>query len=132
MSGATILVADDSRTIRTQVRQILTAAGFNVIEASSGQEALDQIDEQCPALAVVDVNMPEVDGYGVCQTLQEKGPPWDELPIVLLTSLDSHALELLGDQLGAYLRKPVRADTLLDAVRTNVNQAGSTENSAAQ
>lgn len=121
MSGATILVADDSRTIRTQVRQILTEAGFNVVEASSGREALDRIDEQCPSLAVVDVNMPDVDGYGVCQTLKERGTPFDELPIVLLTSLNSHALHLLGDQLGAFLQKPVQADTLLAAVNTNVN-----------
>ena len=122
MSGPTILVADDSRTIRVQVREILTGAGFDVVEASSGQEALDRIDEQCPSLAVVDVNMPDVDGYGVCQTLQEKGMPWKELPVVLLTSLNSHALELLGEELGAYLRKPVEADALLDAVRTNVRQ----------
>ena len=120
MTGATILVADDSRTIRVQVRRILTTAGYDVIEASTGQEALDRIDEQHPSLAVVDINMPGVDGYEVCQTLQERGTPWNEIPIVLLTSLNSNALELLGDELGAYLRKPVQADELLDAVNSNV------------
>ena len=122
MTGPTILVADDSRTIRLQVRQILTSAGYDVIEASSGREALDRIDEQHPSLAVVDINMPDVDGYEVCQTLQERGAPWKEIPIVLLTSLNSNALELLGDELGAYLRKPVQPDELLDAVNTNVNR----------
>ena len=122
MTGATILVADDSRTIRVQVRQILTTAGYHVIEASTGREALDRIDEQRPSLAVVDINMPDVDGYEVCQTLQERGAPWKEIPIVLLTSLNSNALELLGDELGAYLRKPVQPDELLDAVNTNVNR----------
>jgi CheY-like chemotaxis protein len=121
MTGTTILVADDSRTIRVQVRQILTTAGFDVVEASTGQEALEQIEEQHPSLAIIDINMPEVDGYEVCQTLQERGKPWKELPIVLLTSLNSHALELLGDELGAYLRKPVQPEELLKAVKTNVN-----------
>jgi CheY-like chemotaxis protein len=123
MTGPTILVADDSRTIRLQVRQILTSAGYDVIEASSGREALDRIDEQHPSLAVVDINMPDVDGYEVCQTLQERGTPWKEIPIVLLTSLNSNALELLGNELGAYLRKPVQRDELLDAVKKNVNRS---------
>lgn len=127
MSGATILVADDSRTVRVQVRQILTRAGYDVVEAGSGREALDRIDQQRPSLAVVDVNMPDVDGYGVCQALQEKGTPWKELPIVLLTSLNSRALEMLGDELGAYLRKPVQAEQLLAAVRKNVPQSTSAQ-----
>jgi DNA-binding response OmpR family regulator len=101
----------------------LTTAGYDVIEASSGREALDRIDEQHPSLAVVDINMPDVDGYEVCQTLQELGTPGNEIPIVLLTSLNSNAQELLGDELGAYLRKPVQADELLDAVNTNVNRS---------
>ena len=122
MTGTTILVADDSRTIRVQVRQILTTAGFDVVEAGTGQEALEQIEDQHPSLAIVDINMPDVDGYELCQTLQERGAPWKDIPIVLLTSLNSHALELLGDELGAYLRKPVQPEELLEAVKTNVNR----------
>jgi|GEM_PF-3108923 formylglycine-generating enzyme required for sulfatase activity len=68
MTGSTILVADDSRTIRVQVRQILTTAGFDVVEAGTGQEALEQIEEQHPSLAIVDITMPDVDGYELCQT----------------------------------------------------------------
>ena len=75
--------------------------------------------------------MPDVDGYGVCQTLQEKGPPFKEIPIVLLTSLNSHALEVLGDELGAYLQKPVNPDALLDAVKLHVRQPGAVQSSQA-
>jgi CheY-like chemotaxis protein len=122
MSGTKILVVDDSRTIRVQVRQILSDAGYDVIEADSGSEALDQIEQQRPALAILDINMPDVDGYGVCQALQQWGSPWKELPIVLLTADNSRALELLGEELGAYLRKPVDPLALLDAVGTHLDQ----------
>ncbi|MCA9076836.1 MAG: response regulator [Planctomycetaceae bacterium] len=118
MSAPKILVADDSRTIRTRLKQILIPAGFEVIEASSGQAALECIKREPPLLAVLDINMPDTDGYGVCEELQKLGPPCSELPIIFLTAMESHALEMLGDKLGAYLHKPVDAKRLLDAVHS--------------
>ncbi|MCA9024759.1 MAG: response regulator [Planctomycetaceae bacterium] len=118
MSSPKILVADDSRTIRTRVRQILSREGIDVIEAETGQAALEQIYREQPMLAILDINMPDTDGYGVCQELQSQGPPWSELPIIFLTSLESHALEMLGDKLGAYLHKPVTSQKLLDVIHT--------------
>jgi DNA-binding response OmpR family regulator len=111
-----VLVADDSRTIRTQLKQILTQEGYRVTEACSGREAVDLIQENPPFLAILDINMPELDGYGVCQELKELGKPYTQIPIVLLTSLDSHALELLGGELGAYLRKPIKQAELLETI----------------
>ena len=115
-----IVIADDSRTIRIQLRRTLTEAGFNVVEATTGIEAVQAICSSKPFLAIVDINMPEMDGYGVCQKLRELGSPWNELPIVFLTSVNSHALEVLGDQMGAYLRKPVDAEEVLETVRSFV------------
>ncbi|QDU40450.1 Response regulator MprA [Maioricimonas rarisocia] len=116
MSSTTILIADDSRTIRTQVRRILVDEGFGTVEASSGVEALERIRECCPSAAVLDINMPELDGYGVCIELSRMGDPWNRLPIVFLTSMRSQALQTLGDELGAYLCKPVEPQSLLDAL----------------
>lgn len=112
-----ILVADDSRTVRMQVERTLTEAGYEVVTASSGVEAVDQIRRESPGLVVLDINMPDMDGYGVVQALKAMGPPWDRTPIVLLTTMQSHALEVLGGQLGAYLHKPVGPDQLLQAVK---------------
>ncbi len=120
MSAPKILVADDSRTIRTRVRQILSGEGFDVIEAETGQAALKQIFREQPLLAILDINMPETDGYGVCQELQNQGLPWSEIPIIFLTSIESHALEMLGDKLGAYLHKPVTSQKLLEVVHSFV------------
>lgn len=118
MQNLKIVIADDSRTIRIQLRRTLTAAGFEVVEAETGVEAIQRICQEKPFLAILDINMPEMDGYGVCQKLAELGPPWCDLPIVFLTSLESHALEVLGDQLGAYLKKPVDSALVLSTVRS--------------
>ncbi len=116
MSAPLVLVADDSRTIRMQVSRILMDAGYEVREASDGAEAVERMSEECPTLAILDIKMPAMDGYGVCQQLREMGAPWNRLPIIFLTSESSHALEMLGRELGAYLRKPVSSEAVLSTV----------------
>lgn len=118
MRVATILVADDSATVRTQVKRVLSDAGFEVVQAANGKEALERIRQAAPDLAIVDISMPELDGYGVCQEMKRMGAPWCEVPIVLLTSCASHALELLGEQWGAYVAKPVSVTRLLEVVES--------------
>lgn len=118
MSMLKVLVADDSRTIRTQLKQILSEAGYEVITACDGREAVEQICAEKPFLAVLDINMPILDGYGVCQELKRLGGPLNKLPVIFLTTLRSRALEMLGGELGAYLQKPVDTNDLLEAVNT--------------
>ena len=69
---------------------------------------------------VLDVVMPELDGYGVCEKLSQLGEQYSHLPIVFLTSVDSHAMELLGREYGAYLHKPVNEAELLSTVRSQL------------
>jgi DNA-binding response OmpR family regulator len=111
-----ILVADDSATVRTQVRRALSEAGYAVVEAANGLRALQLADRERPSVIVLDIDMPYLDGFGVCQHLRQMGAPWNTTPIVFLTSAASHALELLGGQLGAYVQKPVSAERLLEVV----------------
>jgi CheY-like chemotaxis protein len=115
MPASKILVVDDSRTVRNAVKRVLIGAGYEVICASDGHEALERL-EAGPDLMVLDINMPGLDGYGVCEQLEARGRQSQDLPIVFLTSNDSHALELLGEQYGAYLQKPVEPDELLRVV----------------
>ena len=115
MSAAKILVVDDSRTTRNAVKRILVSGGFEVICACDGHEALERLDGD-PDLMVLDINMPGLDGYGVCEQLDAKGINPRQLPIVFLTSSDSHALRLLGRHYGAYLQKSVEPDELLRVV----------------
>lgn len=111
-----ILVADDSRTLRTHVRRTLVEAGYEVEVAEDGDQALESIQARCPAVAIVDINMPGTDGFGVLSSLKTMGPPFDELPIILLTRDQSQALETLGAQVGAFLHKPVSPRVLVDTV----------------
>ena len=116
MSQLKVLVTDDSRTVRTLVRRILVDAGYEVLVASNGLEAVELAKEHLPQLVVLDIEMPELDGYGVCDALKQMGEPWSKLPIIFLTNVESHALELLGVQMGAYLPKPIDAERLLESV----------------
>ena len=115
MTGSTILVADDSRTIRVQVRQILTTAGFDVVEASTGQEALEQIEEQHPSLAIIDINMPEVKGDEICRRLRET-PGFEQLPVFIFSSLSDEELLELSTRSGAngYVSKQHGLERLRD------------------
>ena len=119
MNGAKILVADDSATVRTQLRRALVDAGYEqIVEARNGIEAVQYLTDDLPDLAILDIRMPEMDGFGVCQQMKRMGPPWTQVPIIFLTSSSSHALELLGKQWGAYVPKPVSVSKLLGIVES--------------
>ena len=125
MSAQTLLVVDDSRTVRVQIQRILSNAGYEVITAENGLQAIELLRHD-PSLMILDVVMPELDGYGVCEKLEQQGEPYSQLPIVFLTSVDSHALELLGREYGAYLHKPVDETELLTTVKTQLELVEST------
>ena len=115
MSALKILVVDDSDTIRKDVKRALLNAGFDVVCACNGHEAIDLLSDEFD-LMVLDINMPGLDGFEVCEQLKTTDIDFQHLPIIFLTASVSRALELLGEQYGAYLQKPVAPDTLLRAV----------------
>lgn len=120
MHQARILVADDSRTVRTVVNRTLTLAGFDVSLARDGLEAVVLSKHKLPDLAILDIQMPGMNGYDACEEILAldrslaNGRP--TLPIVFLTKETAHHLHALGSQLGAYLPKPVCSVTLLSTV----------------
>jgi DNA-binding response OmpR family regulator len=117
-----ILVADDSRTIRALVRRALSAAGFDVILASDGLEAVQLTQRDHPDLVILDIQMPEMDGYTACEQILALQDRRDDLPIVFLTKDNAMHLDALGTELGAYLHKPVCEDTLVSTVRSLVDR----------
>lgn len=118
MAQPRILVADDSTTIRLQICRALSGAGYAVLEATNGLAAVRLASSEPIQLAVLDIDMPYLDGFGVCQEIKHMGPPWSKIPIVFLTASRSHALEMLGEQLGAYVQKPISANELLQVVQS--------------
>jgi DNA-binding response OmpR family regulator len=105
--GPVVLVADDDDDIRELVRFRLERSGFLVVEARDGGEALERATASVPALAVLDVMMPVLDGYEVTRRLREQ-PETARLPVILLTSRAQEADVARGFEAGAddYLRKP--------------------------
>ncbi len=115
-STATILVVDDSGTVRCLLDRMLAQAGYSVLLASDGAPALEKAQSTKPDLVILDIQMPLMDGYAVCQQMRAMGSPWDRTPIIFLTSLESNALDLLGRAMGDYVRKPVDETRLLASV----------------
>lgn len=114
-----ILVVDDSKTVRDQVRTILEAAGYVVEEAADGQEALDAIrGRRDLAMAICDVQMPNVTGLAMLEKLHEEGLV-ESLPIVMLTTEAQLTLIARAKQAGAkgWIVKPFKAEHLVAAVR---------------
>jgi len=73
-----------------------------------------------PALVILDINMPRLDGYGFCEKLNQNQPTGHELPIVFCTHDKSIALETLGKEMGAYLQKPISEEKLLEVVESQL------------
>lgn len=109
------MIVDDSQAVRLAVKRILIGAGYDVVVACDGEEAVAKLSER-PALVVLDINMPGLDGYGFCEQMDAEDSPFESVPVVFLTSEKSRALELLGNQFGAYLQKPVKPEELLRVV----------------
>lgn len=119
MSQPTILVVDDCHSVRLSVKRMLVEAGYEVIVACDGEEAIQQLGEN-PDLIVLDINMPGLDGFGFCERFSNESPELRHVPIVFLTTEESMALEMLGKELGAYLKKPVSDEDLLAVVQSQL------------
>ncbi|MDQ7006255.1 MAG: response regulator [Acidobacteriota bacterium] len=112
-----ILIADDSSTIREVVRRTFENRGIEVVCAADGREALATAEQARPDLALVDVLMPEVDGYEVSRRLAG-GSPGDRIPVLLLTGAFEPFDEEMAAECGAvgHLVKPFEPQALVDRV----------------
>jgi two-component system chemotaxis response regulator CheY len=118
MPAATVLVVDDATTVRMYYRQILTSMGCQVEEAWNGIEGLEKALLSPPALMLVDVNMPGLDGYGMLRAVRQE-PSLQAIPAVIISTEVGDKSALLALQAGAnlFMIKPVRPDRLTAVVR---------------
>lgn len=117
MTKKTILIVDDSTSLRAAVRIALDTAGYDVVEAADGQDALGKLDGRKLHLVISDVNMPRLDGYGFVAAMKQK-PSYKYTPVVMLTTEDSAAKKERGREAGvkAWIVKPFQPPTLLNVV----------------
>src|SRR3989338_10008543 len=90
-----IMIVDDNEKNVTLLEQQLTQSGYNTAVCYSGNEAIDKISEEKPDLVLLDIMMPQLDGYQTCKILKEKFLP-DFLPIILLTVKDEAESKIKG------------------------------------
>ncbi len=120
-----ILCVEDEEDLRQDIVEELEDAGYEVIEASNGQEALDMILNQGPDMVVSDITMPVMDGYQLVKTLREDHPKFAEMPFIFLSALADreHILEGMSAGSDDYLTKPIDFEMLLVKVETRLRQA---------
>ena len=119
-----IMVIDDSSTIRRSAEIFLTQAGYQVILADDGFDALAKMNDYHPALIFCDILMPRLDGYQTC-ALVKKNKQFHDTPVVMLSSKDSLFDRARGAMVGssAYLTKPFTKDSLISTVRKHTAPA---------
>lgn len=115
--GLKVMVVDDSNTIRRSAEIFLGQAGFRVVLAEDGFDALAKVADHDPDLVFCDILMPRLDGYQTC-ALIKKSPRFGATPVVMLSSKDGLFDRARGRMVGSdqYLTKPFTKDSLLKAV----------------
>jgi two-component system OmpR family response regulator len=118
----TVLVVDDEPNIRELVQVALQFHGCSVITAATGKDALRQAETDRPDLIVLDVMLPDVDGFEVCRRLRAAG---NEVPVIFLTARDTSSDTVTGLALGGddYVTKPFSVESLVARVRAVLRRA---------
>lgn len=114
----TIMTADDSASIRQMVSFTLKDAGYNVVEASDGRDAIDKLNGTTINMLISDVNMPNMDGIELVRQVRTN-PAYKFIPIIMLTTESQDSKKQEGKQAGAtgWIVKPFKPEQLLSVVK---------------
>jgi len=117
----TVLIADDEPNIVISLEYLLQRDGYHVLVARDGQEALDTVQLMTPDLVLLDVMLPRLSGFQVCQKIREN-PAWSHIRIVMLTAKGRDVEMSKGMALGAdlYVTKPFSTKDLLAQIRAQL------------
>jgi signal transduction histidine kinase len=121
LSGKHILIVDDNPTNLKVLADILTEAGFDLAVATNGQIAIQQIQDDPPELILLDVLMPEMDGFETCKQIKEN-PSLKDIPVIFMTAMSDPVDKVKGLSLGAvdYITKPFETEELLARLHTHL------------
>lgn len=118
MTAKRILVVDDERELVMAVQIRLKQAGYEVLTACDGQEALDKAHQEKPDLIILDLMLPKMDGYKVCGLLKSDSR-YAKIPIIIFTAKVQEEDIKIGKEVGAdeYITKPFEHQVLLDKIK---------------
>ena len=122
LPGSRILVVDDEVQIRRVLRNALSAGGAVVVEAATGQAAIDSAAAEQPSLIILDLGLPDMDGLSVCIEVRR----WSQVPVVVLSARhsDSEKVALLDAGADDYMAKPFSTAELIARIRAQLRRAG--------
>lgn len=118
-----IMVVDDSKTVRTSAKEMLTSLGHEVITSENGYEAISKIVDSKPNLIFLDIMMPKLDGYQTCALVKHNND-YRDIPIIMLSSKDGVYDKAKARVVGAndYLTKPFTVEDFLKAINNNISK----------
>jgi two-component system KDP operon response regulator KdpE len=121
MSGAKILIVEDDPAMVKLLRANLSARGYQVLTVTDGAAALEQVEKELPGLILLDINLPEIDGFEVCRRLRQ----WTTVPILVISARGNESDKVACLDLGAddYLTKPFGIEELLARVRATLRRS---------
>jgi DNA-binding response OmpR family regulator len=125
MANEQVLIVDDERNIVELIDLYAKKAGYRTLRAYDGQTALDIIQSNPPALIILDLMLPQVDGWEVCKRVRAKS----DIPIIMLTARDDAVDKIIGLEIGAddYLTKPFNPRELMARIKAILRRARSEE-----
>ncbi len=123
MAGERLLLVDDEENLRSMLDAALRHSGFDVVPVGSGRDALDAVKAERPELIVLDVMLPDIDGFEVCRRLRTEG---DRTPVLFLTARDATEDTVRGLTLGGddYLVKPFSLEELVARIGSVLRRTG--------
>ena len=120
--NARILVIDDDDSVLAQIQNAFSRSGYSLITAKNGKSGLELALKEKPDLIILEVSLPELDGFSVCKSLRAEGYI---NPIIFLTKKTSEIDAVIGLELGAqdYIRKPLQINELLARIEVNLKKS---------
>ncbi|MBL7072852.1 MAG: response regulator [Candidatus Omnitrophica bacterium] len=113
-----ILIVDDELDILEVLTFRLSKEGYSVVTAASGQEALEQLEKEVPSLILLDIRMPDINGYEICKRVKT-GKKWKHIPIIMLTASSMLKVEKAVEKykVEGFLIKPFDYEKLLEKIK---------------
>jgi CheY-like chemotaxis protein len=124
MASQKILIVDDSKTVRMQVKDMLPVGRFEILEAKDGVEGLDLIRQEQPSLVLLDFFMPRMNGWEVVQKIQTQ-PQLHLIPVVMMSGRKEDVQEAVPElfEYFEFVSKPFEQRTLLEAIKVAMSKA---------
>lgn len=123
MSKKKILIVEDEESLLKLESILLTSRGYDVCSVSNGKAALESLDKEKPDLVLLDVMLPEVDGFEVCRQIKAN-PLTRHIPVIMLTAKKSRDDMAHGEQVGAdwYITKPFKSAMVIETIQRFLNR----------